>query len=308
LLAIRIAALSKAPPNVLRILANDDAIDVASPVLIQSKQLDDACLIGCAKSKSQEHLLAISRRKALAEALTDILVERGDSQVVLSTARNAGAKFSNKGFNILVNRSDGYDRLAICVGNRRDIPRHIFQRLLEVASTQVRLKLEAESPCAKRDIRSVVKEVTTQIESRSAIQSPKYAAAETLINALNLAGQLDAAKLEEFAKAGRFEEVVAALSLMSNMSIDFVERTMNDVRAETLLILSSSIGLPWTTTKNILTFCNRKQWCTADEMERYLVAFRRLKKATALQILNFHRTRERASTENAKRRRSLPDF
>jgi uncharacterized protein (DUF2336 family) len=71
-------------------LACDDAIDVASPVLTQAERLDTETLIECARTKNQEHLLAISRRKALPEALTEVLVERGDQQVVLSTAKNRG--------------------------------------------------------------------------------------------------------------------------------------------------------------------------------------------------------------------------
>ena len=138
LLAIRLGPISNAPPKILRALAFDDAIDVASPILIRSERLDDAILIGCAKTKSQEHLLAISRRKTLAEAVTDVLVERGDQQVVLSTVKNSGARFSNNGFEILVKRSDGDDLLAKCVGTRPDIPPHLFQQLLEIASETVR--------------------------------------------------------------------------------------------------------------------------------------------------------------------------
>ena len=120
-------------------------------------------LIECAKTRSQDHLFAISRRKILPEAVTDILVERGDQQVVLSTAKNAGAKFSNKGFTILINRSNGDDGLAICVGTRPDLPPQLFQQLLEVASNIVRTKLEAESPYAKREIDRVVTDVTARI-------------------------------------------------------------------------------------------------------------------------------------------------
>src|SRR5947207_8863924 len=105
LLAIRIGPIPFAPPKILRLLACDDAIDVASPVLTQAARLDVDTLIECARTKDQEHLLAISRRKMLPEALTDVLVERGDQQVVLSTAKNAGARFSGKGFDILVKRS-----------------------------------------------------------------------------------------------------------------------------------------------------------------------------------------------------------
>lgn len=297
LLAIRLAPLSKAPPNILRLLACDNSIDVARPILIQSERLDDPTLVECATTKSQEHLLAISRRKTLAEAVTDVLVERGDQQVVLSTAQNSGAKFSSKGFTILVKRSGGDDRLAICVGTRPDVPSQLFQQLLEIASETVRCKLEAESPGAKRDIHRVVTEVTTRIRTQAIDQSPEYAAAQVLINSLNVAGQLNAAKLETFARAGRFEEVVTALSLMSDMPPDFVERAVNDAHAESLLVLSKAIGLSWETTKAILTLSTRKHWCSADEIEQWLAAFQRLKQPTAQQILGFHRMRGRPGTK-----------
>src|ERR1044072_5900958 len=90
---IRVGPVPTAPPKIIRLLACDDVIEVASPVLTQAEQLDTQTLIQCARTKNQEHLLAISRRKSLPESLTDVLVERGDQQVVLSTAKNGGPRF-----------------------------------------------------------------------------------------------------------------------------------------------------------------------------------------------------------------------
>ena len=98
LLAERLAPIANAPANIMRILASDDEIKVAYPVLAQSERLDEAILVQSARSKSQEHLLAISRRKTLSEVITDVLIERGNKQVVLSTAKNRGARFSEAGF------------------------------------------------------------------------------------------------------------------------------------------------------------------------------------------------------------------
>ncbi len=295
LLAIRLGPVSKAPPKILRILACDDAIDVASPVLIQSERLDDTCLIECAKTRSQEHLLSISRRKALAEAVTDVLVERGDQQVVMSTAQNAGARFSSKGFITLVKRSNGDDRLAICVGTRPDTPPHLFHNLLEAASEAVRSKLEAENPGAKRYIHRVVSDVTAQIGTEAVICSPDYAAAQVLVNSVNQAGQLNAAKLEEFTKADRFEEIVVALSIMADMPTDFVEGTMNNAHAESLLVLFKAIGLSLETTRTILSYSARKRRGSVGKIEQCLAAFQRLKQPTAREILAFHRTRSSTS-------------
>ena len=53
-------------PKTSRILALDDEITVAAPVLTHSKSLDDETLIETAKTKSQDHLFAITLRNRLA--------------------------------------------------------------------------------------------------------------------------------------------------------------------------------------------------------------------------------------------------
>lgn len=100
----RMASISKAPAQVLRNLALDDEISVAAPVLAESDQLDEDVLLEGARTKSQAHLMAISRRRTIGEAVTDVLVERGNQQVALSTAANPGAKFSDFGYSALVQR------------------------------------------------------------------------------------------------------------------------------------------------------------------------------------------------------------
>ncbi len=94
----RIAGLSNSPPRITRELALDESIDVAGPVLRRSECLDDETLIAGAKTKGQDHLFAISQRSRLSEGVTDVLVERGDQRVVISTAANAGARFSDFGY------------------------------------------------------------------------------------------------------------------------------------------------------------------------------------------------------------------
>ena len=138
LLAQRLAPIAKAPPKIIRMLASDDEIRVAYPVLVQSELLDEDTLTQLARSKTQAHLQAISQRKSLSEIITDVLVERGNKQVVLSATMNPGAKFSSMGFSRLVKRSSGDDALAACVGSRPDIPRHLFLALLATASELVR--------------------------------------------------------------------------------------------------------------------------------------------------------------------------
>jgi uncharacterized protein (DUF2336 family) len=298
LLSIRLAPVAKAPPKVLRLLACDDAIDVASAVLTQSEELDDRTLIECAMTKSQEHMFAISRRKILSVPLTDVLLERGDRHVVLSTAMNRGARFSRIGFGILVERARGDDALAGRVGARPDLPRPLFEKLLETASEAVRTKLEAEGHYARNDISRVVNDVATRIRNDAAVQTPQQAAAQVLVDSLNRAGKLNGAKLVEFVRAGRVKEIMAALALMTHMPIDIVEETMNDPHAEALLILAKAAGLSWETTRTIVASSGQDYGRSVGDIEKCRIVFQRLQQATAQQILAFHRTRARGDSAN----------
>jgi uncharacterized protein (DUF2336 family) len=75
-LANRLAPVANAPLKLIRTLANDDDIAVAGPVLKLAPRLQEADLVDLATTKSQAHLLAISVRQVLGEAVTDVLVRR----------------------------------------------------------------------------------------------------------------------------------------------------------------------------------------------------------------------------------------
>src|ERR1700687_3187528 len=145
-LANKLAPSRNAPIDVIKKLAFDDSIDVAGPVLRQSERLDANTLVPNARSKSQQHLLAISKRKSISDDVTDVLVERGAAEVVTSVAANKGATFSSSGFLHLLKRSEDDHILAEHLGLRKDIPRHIFQQLISKASDEVKRKLERERP------------------------------------------------------------------------------------------------------------------------------------------------------------------
>ena len=129
-LARRLAGFARAPVNIIHKLAFDEEIEVAGPILRESERLEAYALVANVCIKSQSHLLAISKRNSLEEAVTDVLVTRGDQEVVKSVATNNGARFSEFGFLHMIQRAEGDSILAEHLGLRQDIPRHLFQQLI----------------------------------------------------------------------------------------------------------------------------------------------------------------------------------
>ncbi len=298
LLATRIAPISKAPPQLLHALAFDDVIEVAAPILSQSERLGDAALIENARNKSQGHLLAISKRKVLSDAVTDILVERGNEEVVESAVNNPGAEFSENSFTKLVSRATGNDNLATCLGMRRSIPRHHYLKLIAKASDSVRNRLAAANPDAQHDISTAVKEVAMRASSERGALSAETTAAHELVRLLHADGRLDEDQIATFAEAGKFDEANASIAMLANIPVSTVETMMIESRSEGMMILAKVTGLTWPTLKLILSMRDHLSGPDIKDIGEYRESYEMLRTTTAQQVLRFHRMRQ--STEQAE--------
>jgi uncharacterized protein (DUF2336 family) len=294
-LAERLAAVPNAPLNLMRKLAADQAIEVAGPVLANSPRLDDAALVEYARSKEQPHLLAISKRESVSEAVADILVDRGDRVVALSTVRNSGARFSEDARALLVERAKNDGDIAAGVWSRPDVPRHQLLRLFTLASENVRRALENTDRRKTAFIRDMVADVAERMQSRLRVQSRDYAAAQAAVREVFAAGRLNEAELIRFAKAGGFDETTVALSIMCDLPVGAVERAMVQDRDELVLLLARAIGLSWEATKTVLGLRSRVEGLTGFGSESALATFSRLRAETARKALHFLRLRERAT-------------
>jgi uncharacterized protein (DUF2336 family) len=295
MLAKRLAKMPRAPSMISRVLASDDAIDVAGPVLEHSQRLDDEILVATARTKSQKHLLAISRRSALDEAVTDVLVERGEQPVVLSTVSNPAARFSDKGYTTLVKRSAGDDELTTRVALRPDIPRDHLLRLLVRASHAVQIKLEAAHPSLASMIQTAVAEAATMILDEAGTLSRDYVEARAHVELLHTAGRLGENQVAVFAAANQFEETAVALAILCNLPVEAVDRAMLQDRPDAVLVMGKAIGMSWQTIKAILRMCAGARGISPGELEQCHTTFSRLKPATARQVIEFQGRRSSGS-------------
>ena len=243
-------------------------------------------------------MLAISRRAVLSPVVTDVLVERGDREVVLRTVKNPGAKFSDRGFSILIERSDADDELSVSVGSRTEILGYLFVMLMAKASAVVRTKLEALHPRAKPEVRRAVAEAASQIQAEKMGTSPDLPLVEPW-----RANEFDK-ELSTLAKTGALTETIAALAAMYRLPIHFVEPAITDARSETILILSKAIGVSWPTAKTILSLRAQKRYISPDQISHCFASFERLKLETAQEIVKFYRMRNQARPSASAKERS----
>ena len=290
----RIAKLPDAPRGVIRLLAHDDAILVAGPVLTHSERIDVDTLVDAARTKSQDHLLAISGRKLLLESVTDVLLDRGNRAVVSATAHNAGAKFSEFGVSTLVRKARDDGDLALCVWSRPDIPRQNLVKLFVDASEAVKNQLVEADPRRAELIKSMVAKATDDLQTKARAGSNDFAHAAEEVRELNAAGKLNEERLIVFADEGSFDKVVAALSLMCDIPLGAVERSFVQNQTEQIVVLARALNLSWATTLKLLLLHAGVNGSSRQQLDVTFANFFRLQPETARMALKFYRMREKA--------------
>ncbi|MFN3658350.1 MAG: DUF2336 domain-containing protein [Pseudolabrys sp.] len=294
-LAARLAPVENAPPTAVRRLANDASMEVAGPILTQSARLTDEDLREIAENKSQEHLLAISKRAALSENVSDALVARGNRDVVLSVTRNEGARFSDAGYGSLVAKSMDDEVLAICVGLRKDIPRPHFQALIAKASEVVLQKLAADHPLKAIEVQKVLASITGQPVTMTAKpQDDGKLAAE--FESVRRSGLSADAVVRDFAAKGKFAETVEALSALSRTPRDLVESIMSDRRGENdfALLLAKAAGLSWPTAMQICILRRGPGNIPAMALDAARRNYEKIQTETAKRVVGFYNQRRTA--------------
>ena len=300
-LAHRLAVIDNAPPVLIRSLAFDDAIEVAEPVLIYSERLTDDDLVENATTKSQDHLYAIAQRLKLSEKVTDVLVERGDQRVVHKVVKNKGARFSLAGFGKLTTRAR-YDRkLTLALGERSDLPRQYFLKLLEAASSKVRAKLEASNPELVAAIRDTVDDVATAMQREVRKGSHAHAVAVREAKRRFNVQPITEASVHGPAHAQDFEKTVVALARLGVFPVDLVERALLDEGEDMLLLLAKAAGCSWTTAREMLVMFAANRNLQPDDITVAFERYRKVSQQTARNIVTFYEKRMKLrKAENAK--------
>ncbi len=300
-LSRRLGPINNAPIDVVRRLARDDNISVAEPILTQSVRLSDNDLVEIASTQTQAHLLAISTRPQIGTNVTDVLLQHGDGNVFHKLAENSGAAFSENGFATLVRRSEGDQTLAEKVGLRLDVPLRLFRELLLRATEAVRLRLLAlAGPESREQIQRVLASISEDTRHEAGFQNDHdYAEAQARVLAMRSTGNLNEATVFEFAKTGRYADMVAALSLLCGAPLKLVENLLQSDHREALLIPCKTAKLEWPTVRMILTCRSIGHTKSDHDLDSAQSDYAKLSPNTAARVLRFWQVRHTASNDIA---------
>ena len=297
-LSAQLAPVARAPASVVRRLARNEEITIAGPVLTESARLSTRDLVEIAQTRSEKHLLAISARWWLHEAVTDALLARRFPSVSRRLIDNPGAKVSAAGFASVVAQAASDPELAIATGIRADLPPKLRAQLLRSATEAVRARLLSRAPpYLFEEIRAAILAASAGV-SREMSKPRDFAMAKAMVARLKREGRLNETSLRELASQRKYEETVTALAELSQSSIEIVRPLMQSLRSDGILVPCKVAGLGWDTVNAVLN-CRFSTGVTAtDELTKLKREFARLTVEDACRTLRFWTVRSTSASSS----------
>lgn len=299
-LAEKLAAESAAPPDLIRQLAQDD-IAVARPVLEQSPVLEEQDLIDVAAKHGQGHLLAITKRPDITQAVSEVLVERGDDNVVEGLIGNDKAQLSRKTMEVVVHRAQTSERLQAPLVHRADLPKELMGELVEHVSNELRQKiLQQTDMIAPEQLDRVMKGVEGKYKDKAEQQEDGNSKPEALINRLHEARQLKEETLVQFARSRQIPEFICGIAKLAEIDIPTAKHSIFNKNHEGLAIICRALDFDRSSFSTFVTMANPVKSRAIDDTYDLLRSYDRLTKETAQRILRFWRVRKLANKPAAQ--------
>ncbi|KAB1070546.1 DUF2336 domain-containing protein [Methylobacterium planeticum] len=285
-LSTALAPLPNAPIQVIRDLAFDPSAAVAGPVLEHSERLDERDLVQIASAGDQAHLLAISRRRAIGTAVTDVIVTRGDERVVRGVAGNRGARFSEGGFQILTARARDDVALTDALAARADLPPAQMAQLVGLAQERARRALAQDFG------ESAAAQATRAAAAGLAPPPLDVTPAEVAVAARAKAG-LDEAMVQTWLTTGEATHALVALARLAGVPSGMAVTAHRAPTMDPILFLVRSVKFGWKTLKLFLA-ARKGAPPSTEELRNAFQAFEDLSVATAQRVVRFTAAREAA--------------
>lgn len=286
-LSKRLAPVDYAPLEIIQRLAHDDEIAVAEDVLARSNRLTASTLVEIARTKGQDHLLAISGRADLPESVTDVIVDRGERRVIRKLANNSSARFSETGYAGMVAHAEADDELTEILGLRTDLPISFLRDLLRRATDAVRARLMALAPPELQEEIKRVLATITEAASGKLRPARDFTLAEEIVKLMKALNELDITAIIKFVETKRFDELAAALAILTGVPTAMIAKVIEGHRADLILIPCKAAGLNWLAVEMILTRRPVKPQIDERTLKIACKDYDRLSKETAQRTLRF---------------------
>jgi uncharacterized protein (DUF2336 family) len=242
-LAARFAVRPDAPRSLIRRLANDEA-EVAGEVLRVSTVLTEEDLLGVVRAHGQAHLRAVSARKDVSEAVSEVIVARGDDETLGELLRNDGARLSRPASEAAIERAKANPALHAAAVERTTLPPDLLNEMYFVVEARLRQAiLEKNASLDPALLESALAAGRARVASDDGALPDDYASSLDYVEELKAAGQLSPQMLARFLRSGSRTPFLVSLGQLAEVDFHTARQIVDRKELDALAVICRAADL-----------------------------------------------------------------
>jgi uncharacterized protein (DUF2336 family) len=293
-LSSRFASAPDAPHALIRRLANDEAA-VAGAVLAHSPVLTDEDLLGVVRNHGQDHLRAVSARPSVSEAVSDVIVERGDDETLGTLLRNDGARLSRKASEAAVERAKVNPALHEATVSRAGLPADLLNDMYFVVEARLRQQiLEQNARMDPALLEAALAAGRARIATDDGALPADYSECLAYVEELKAAGQLTPRMLARFLRSGSRTSFLIALAQLSDIDFHTARQIVDRRELDALAVVCKAADLDRALFLTYAVVLLNDDGDAMAKAHAYARMYAELSREAALRTLRFWRMRRGA--------------
>ncbi len=233
-LSKRLASQPGASRELARILA-DDQIEVAFPILMESRVLQDVDLIEIVREHTQQHRLAVAMRADISGDVCTALVDCADDQVTVALLRNTTARIGAGLYERISERSRTSEILQEPLLGRPDLPPAVARRMYAWVSAALRHFIVGRYEVDPDAVDDTISQ-TLSAASQATVEEMPSSPAEIMVERLAREGKLTSDFLVKALRRGEIAAFEAGFAKLAGIRLQLAKRIIYEPGGEAFAI------------------------------------------------------------------------
>jgi uncharacterized protein (DUF2336 family) len=220
-----------------------DVIEVARPVIEKSRALTESDILDVIQQKSQDHMLAVTKRPDIGESVSKALVERGEDRVVVALLENPTARMNRETFERVADRAQTSNVLHAPFVRNAHVPLDLLNTVYLKAEHDLRReimrKFHGVSPS---ELEAALEASRNHLSSAYGALPADYQVSVDYVTALEKRGPLKAPMLVQLLRENRSTAFLVAFARLTDIEIGLAQRLLETKDVDALAMLCKGAG------------------------------------------------------------------
>jgi uncharacterized protein (DUF2336 family) len=261
-------------------------------VLRASPVLTDEDLLGVVRSRGQEHLRAVSERPSVSEAVSEVIVERGDDETLGTLLRNDGARLSRTATETAVERAKANPALHAATVERKGLPADLLNDMYFVVEARLRQRiLEQNAAMDPILLESALAAGRARVATDDGALPADYGECLSYVEELKAANQLTPTMLARFLRSGSRTSFLIALAQLSDVDFHTASNIVEKKELDALAVICKAADLDRALFLTFAVVILGSSENAMGQAQTYARLYADLQRDAALRTLRFWRMR-----------------